>query len=322
MTVTPYLTVSPTILDFESFYTGLSVEVLSNTSWTVSKDSSWITSVSPSNESGNKPVTVTVSRSGLSVGSHTDTVSVTGSGITRNVSVKIIVNERQIIVLSPNGGATWGRGIQQEIKWISENIGNSVKIKLLKGGINPPDSNIVESYQNKEGSNKYPWDIPDDIPEGYDYQVKITSTDYQNVIAMSNNFEIKNTVINLSIIGPPTVKENDSAQYNLDLHYSDGSKIDVTSDSLTTWSENSQYAEFSNTIKGELTTSEVSSPQKCTISASYSGNSVKDTSMTITILDKPDDKNCGCGAGSIFAMTIFIGYIMVLKRKNHFIKEN
>ncbi|RZB38004.1 MAG: hypothetical protein SRB2_00350 [Desulfobacteraceae bacterium Eth-SRB2] len=82
----------------------------------------------------------------------------------------------------------------------------------------------------------------------------------------------------VEISGPTLVNENSGEQYTLTEYWSDGSSTVVTSSA--SWSEDSTYASISS--DGYLTTSEVTSDQSCTITASYGGMS--DT-HSVTIKD-------------------------------------
>jgi hypothetical protein len=80
----PVLTVAPSLLSFTNGAATQNISVSSNVSWVVSDNQAWI-SVSPSAGSGNGSVGVTVAANTGT--SRTGTVSVTGSGITRNISI-------------------------------------------------------------------------------------------------------------------------------------------------------------------------------------------------------------------------------------------
>jgi hypothetical protein len=79
------LTLSPTTLDFTAAGGTKPVTVTSNVSWTASKNASWIT-ISSASGSNNGSIDVTVA-AGTSTSPQTGTVTVTGGGITRTVSV-------------------------------------------------------------------------------------------------------------------------------------------------------------------------------------------------------------------------------------------
>ena len=83
----------------------------------------------------------------------------------------------------------------------------------------------------------------------------------------------------ISISGLNEINEGSSAEYKCTAHYSDGNTRDVTND--TTWSENSNYASFTN--PGTLTTLKVPSDTPVEITARYGRRRAK---LTVTIKDQ------------------------------------
>ena len=96
----PLLVVTPTTLDFGTSATTKSFNISNGGGgtliWNISEDVGWITNVNPSSGTGAATVQVTISRSGLSPGSYTDTIEVTSNGGNQNVTVNMMV---------PGGGA-------------------------------------------------------------------------------------------------------------------------------------------------------------------------------------------------------------------------
>ncbi len=84
--VTTSLTVSPSNRNVSNSSGNTTFGVTSNVSWTVSESVSWITSVSPASGSNNGSFTVNYSANGTT-NQRTGTITVSGSGITRNVTV-------------------------------------------------------------------------------------------------------------------------------------------------------------------------------------------------------------------------------------------
>jgi hypothetical protein len=85
-----------------------------------------------------------------------------------------------ITVLSPNGGENWLAGTSNTITWTST-VSDDVKIELYKGG------SIFYTIANSISNNgSYLWTLPDTLPSGNDFKVKITSvldssiTDYSD----------------------------------------------------------------------------------------------------------------------------------------------
>ena len=304
------LTVSPLSLDFGSDKTSESLTITSNTSWSISGDENWI-SVIQSVDNGSGTATVKVDRNGLSSGSYKGKVSVTGGGITREVSISMIVSTRDITVTSPQEDDNWAQGTFKEITWISNDAGSSVNIELNKGG--GSFRLIDEKIFNHKGENSYNWKIQNDIPDAGDFKIKISSIDYPSINDESENFSINKIFEKIEIFGNNSVNEGKSESYTCEATYSNSDIIDVTSSAK--WTENSDYADIGE-FTGKLTTSDVPSPQVCKITATFGGK--QDTKdVTIKDIDKGDVPCGNCGAGSLFSMALVFGYVMVMKRRNN-----
>jgi hypothetical protein len=79
-----------------------------------------------------------------------------------------------ITVVSPNGGESWSRGTEQEVKWTSTgNPGANVEIVLIRPGKHSPTT-IVSSTPLASGS--YRWTVPISQVTGSKYTVRIRST--------------------------------------------------------------------------------------------------------------------------------------------------
>ena len=92
---------------------------------------------------------------------------------------------------------------------------------------------------------------------------------------------VAKTLSSLTIAGPASVSENNSATYTATAKFSDGSTAPVTA----VWSENSNYASISGA--GVLTTSAVSRNQSVKITAKYSyGGVTKNATLSVTILNQ------------------------------------
>lgn len=73
-------------------------------------------------------------------------------------------------VISPNGGETLIKGSTINITWIGTDIYPHPKIELFKGGVF--NRQIVYSSPTP---NIYSWTLPNDLPTGDDYKIKITA---------------------------------------------------------------------------------------------------------------------------------------------------
>jgi hypothetical protein len=77
-----------------------------------------------------------------------------------------------IKVLYPNGGEVLKTGASIQIKWQSQDLKGKVVIVLYKKGI----KHEVISNQT-DNSGMFPWKIPQNLPEGNDYRVRIRAVE-------------------------------------------------------------------------------------------------------------------------------------------------
>ncbi len=89
---------------------------------------------------------------------------------------------RNIVVIVPNGGEDWARGSTYDIIWSSTNAGSFIAIDLLKA--ETVYRNIDNLYPIDD--IPYSWTIPNDIPAGSDYKIKITSNEFPEVFDTSD----------------------------------------------------------------------------------------------------------------------------------------
>jgi YD repeat-containing protein len=96
-----------------------------------------------------------------------------------------------ITVTSPNAGEQWPAGTTKTLRWTySGNVGPSVRIELLKGGV--LDRLITDGVSlGTGGVGTYNWQIPFEQTVGNDYKIKVTSMSNGALInTSSNNFDI------------------------------------------------------------------------------------------------------------------------------------
>ena len=96
ITAAPNLTVTPSSLTFTATQGAANpnnqmISVTSNTIWAVSKSGSWLTT-SPTSGSNNGTITVSVNTANATIGSNPGTITVTEGGITRSVTVTLMLN--------------------------------------------------------------------------------------------------------------------------------------------------------------------------------------------------------------------------------------
>ncbi len=83
--------------------------------------------------------------------------------------------QHTITVTTPNGGENWTRGTTQTIMWsYTGNIGSSVMIELLKGGV--LERTIASSTSvGSNGYGSFAWTITNGQTVGSDYTIRVTS---------------------------------------------------------------------------------------------------------------------------------------------------
>jgi hypothetical protein len=98
-----------------------------------------------------------------------------------------------IIVIDPDGGDYWERGMAHAITWTSlGNVGSNVKIELLNNGV--PEV-LASSVAN---NGFYYWFIPYDQEIGYQYKIRITSVLYSWISGTCNsNFDVVPNPVNV-----------------------------------------------------------------------------------------------------------------------------
>jgi len=82
----------------------------------------------------------------------------------------ILLFSGTIRVTYPDGGESWRCGERYQVMWTSSGCGDRVKISLISGG---DTYTIIDRTLNEEGTNRFDWTIPDTIPSGSNYRVKV-----------------------------------------------------------------------------------------------------------------------------------------------------
>jgi hypothetical protein len=94
-----------------------------------------------------------------------------------------------VTVTSPNGGENWLLNTTQSITW-ADNFAENVKIELYKG-----DTLHTLIINSTSSDGQRDWDIPASLPEGSDYQIKITSRGNDNIFDLSDSvFSLSNEI--------------------------------------------------------------------------------------------------------------------------------
>lgn len=89
-----------------------------------------------------------------------------------------------VSVSAPNGGETWIAGQTQAVTWTSSGAtcGSNVKLELLKNG--SLHTTIIASTPN---DGNFSWTLPNTLPQGSDYTVRITDTSNSSYVDTSNS---------------------------------------------------------------------------------------------------------------------------------------
>ena len=178
----PVLSVLPTSLDFGTTSTSDTFDISNSgtgtLSWSVSESVSWITSVSPSSGTNSGNVTVQISRSGMSPGTHNGTISVTSDGGNQNVSVSMMVQEQEspVLFVSPtsldfgttstsetfdisnSGTGTLNWNVSESVSWItsissaSGTNSGTVTVQISRSGMSSGTYDDIISVTSNSGN--------------------------------------------------------------------------------------------------------------------------------------------------------------------------
>ncbi|RLF29343.1 MAG: hypothetical protein DRJ99_03645, partial [Thermoplasmata archaeon] len=182
--------------------------------YNLSESAEWL-SVSPSSgsstgEQNKNTIEVYINTTNLSPGNYSANISIESNGGSGNFSVNLMVSSTPsspvIKIITPNGGENWQIGGLYEIRWRSiGNVGEKVKIELYRGN---NLFKILSTNISNVGNCK--WVVSTDIPHGYDYRIKITSLDNEEIYDFSDgifSLYTPSTLHFLFISSPPVCYE-------------------------------------------------------------------------------------------------------------------
>lgn len=98
---------------------------------------------------------------------------------------EIVVDNPRIYFTNPTPVSSWRTGATYVITWNCKNQLGEVTLELLKDG----DVEDVLS-DDTDGESHFKWEIPDDVSEGDDYQLKISLNSNPNIFGLSEEFNI------------------------------------------------------------------------------------------------------------------------------------
>ena len=93
----------------------------------------------------------------------------------REFTIRIVAQAASITVVSPNGGEFWEQGLSYSITWnYGGAVGKQAKVELLDG-----ETVVAVVASNcsvgTEGRGSVSWKIPDNLPGGSNYRIKVSS---------------------------------------------------------------------------------------------------------------------------------------------------
>jgi len=91
---------------------------------------------------------------------------------TGNVPPPATTPHPSISITSPNGGQSWVKNKLYDISWSSQNYDGLYEVDLTKGGETQVD--IADNYS---GTSITGWTVPDNLPEGDDYKIRVKAED-------------------------------------------------------------------------------------------------------------------------------------------------
>ena len=181
--------------------------------YTLTPDKSWIQlSTYSGYSSGEKDkIQITINTTLLNPGIYNGNISIEcGSGGGGTFTITLYLSspqpDKSIEIITPNGGENWQIGGVYEIRWKSTgNVGEKVKIELYRG------NNLFKVLStNISNVGNCKWVISTDIPPGYEYRIKISNPDNEEIYDFSDgvfSLYTPSTVHFLYLSTPPVCYE-------------------------------------------------------------------------------------------------------------------
>jgi len=225
----PELIIEPSSITLEQESgSNASFTITSNVDWTVSADESWL-NVSSTEGADNGEVTVTANSANTSIDARSATVTITGGGLTRTIEVTQTGHELSITVTSPISSSIWYPGETYEITW-TDNFPENVQILLYDG------TDFQSIIQSTESDGFHFWTIPDGLPDGDLYQIRMQSVeryiyDYSDYFTILTLPELETSPATISLGAESGSFDNISVTSNVNWAVSDNATwLDVSPD--------------------------------------------------------------------------------------------
>lgn len=135
------------------------------------------------------------------------------------------ISAPQLQLVSPNGGESWIRGQQSQIRWTYANITGNLNVELYRGEAMEFVTTI--STAAAINTNSFNWNIPSALALGTDYRIKISSINIPAISDVSENvFSLVGTNAPLTAGAdisqvPPYIYPDTSAPYEVKCRYFD-----------------------------------------------------------------------------------------------------
>jgi len=123
-----------------------------------------------------------------SYGSHNIQVTIDDPIATIYQSSKVYFVIGPIEIISPNQNSIWEEGETYDITWTSSMNISKVDIEIFKAGI------LKYSDYNVNNTGSHEWIIPEGVPRGIDWNIKITDSSNSTLYGISENFEVSTSI--------------------------------------------------------------------------------------------------------------------------------
>lgn len=138
----------------------------------------------------------------------------------------------ELTVLAPQEGVTWYRGGAFDVEWFSLNLDGDVLIEVT-GNASSGNPAWTELATVAASAGVYSWNIPDDYPNGSDYQIRLSSQllpleALSGIFSIDDEPEIPLVVINEIMYNPPPELGDDDYWEFIEIYNNDTESVDLS----------------------------------------------------------------------------------------------